>query len=370
MKAPAMDGRARPLVAGALLALLSSNLLQAADLDRLNASLAGHVLDLTHNHGSDRRFYSESLGLERDMYVYLPPGYDSAKSYPLFLWIHGFGGGEQQFTRQVVRALDESIVSGAMPPVIAVCPDCSVPSSWKPWYQGSWCINGPQGRWEDYVVDDVMRFVSSQFKIRPERDAHVISGWSMGGFAAYNLSFKHPDQFRLVVGIYPNLNIRYADKAGHWGTNFDSDNCGWLPLEGLRWAHYLGRYPKPWRFPIPCGVVYWPAWGHDEAALDRMSQENPCEQVDRLDIRDGQFDLFIAYGRQDEYNVDAQVDSFLHKARERHLNIWVRYDPEGHHSSPYVNKCMPDVFVAVGERLRERLPDLTQHAAGDRIVKH
>jgi enterochelin esterase-like enzyme len=93
MKAPAMDGKARPLLAGAMLALLSSNLLQAADLDRLNDSLAGHVVDFTHNHGCDRRFYSESLGLERDMYVYLPPGYESDKSYPLILWIHGFGGG-------------------------------------------------------------------------------------------------------------------------------------------------------------------------------------------------------------------------------------------------------------------------------------
>ena len=100
-----------------------------------------------------------------------------------------------------------------------------------------------------------------------------------------------------------------------------------------------------------------------------MSEENPYELVDRLDVRDGQFDLFISYGRQDEYNVDAQVDSFLHKASERHLNIWVRYDPDGHHSSPYVNKCMPDVFVALGERLRERLPDLRKDATTARVVK-
>jgi S-formylglutathione hydrolase FrmB len=266
----------------------------------------------------------------------------------------------------VVRALDESIVSGAMPPVIAVCPDCSVPSRWKPWNQGSWCINGQQGQWEEYVVKDVMQFVTSQFKIRPEREARMIGGWSMGGFAAYNLAFKHPEQFRHVVGVYPNVNIRYADKGGHWGTDFDPDNCGWLT--NLNWFHWLGRYPKPWRFPIPCGVVYWPAWGRPPEALDRMSEENPYELVDRFDIRDGQFDLFVAYGGQDEYNVDAQVESFLYKAKQRRLNVWVRYNPDGHHATQYVNECMPDVLGAVGARIRQRLPDLTRAEHENRVI--
>ena len=90
-----------------------------------------------------------------------------------------------------------------------------------------------------------------------------------------------------------------------------------------------------------------------------MSQENPIELLDRLDVEDGQFDMFIAYGRKDEYNIDAQVDSFLHRAHQRGLNVWVRCNPDGHHSSPYVNECMPDVLAAVGARLRQLLPDLT-----------
>ncbi len=359
-----MPARARRLIAGVILLGLQFGLsltCRAGDrsgdkLDCWNRTLAGSLVDFTHNHGRDNRYWSDTLCLPRDAYVYLPPGYDPSKAYPLFVWIHGFGGDEGQFTRQVLFALDESIASGAMPPVIAVAPDVSVPSKWKPWYQGSWCINGRQGPWEDFVVNEVPAFVESRFKIRPEPEAHVISGWSMGGFAAYNLGFKHPDKFRVLVGIYPNLNIRYADKDGHWGADFRPETIGWL--ENLKWGHCLGRYPRPWRFPVPCGVVLWPAWGHDRDALERMSQENPFELVDRLDVRPGQFELFVAYGRQDEYNVDAQIDSFLHKAKQRGLNIWVRYNPDGHHSTDYVNECMPDVFVAVGARLRKLLPDL------------
>jgi S-formylglutathione hydrolase FrmB len=324
-------------------------------LDKVNSCLAGRVLDFTHKHGCDRRIWSPSLCLWRDVYVYIPPNYDPGKSYPLLLWLHGFGGDEWQFIRQVVRELDKSIVSGAMPPVIAVAPDGSVPSTWKPWYQGSWYINGRQGRWEDYMMNDVLRFVEQNFRIRPEREAHVIAGWSMGGFGAYNLGMKHSDYFRVLVGIYPNLNLRYVDRQGHWGTDFDPENTTWLEDMKGRWL--VGAYPK-YRFPINAGVVFLPAWGRRQDCIARMSQENPIELLDRLDVQDGRFDMFVSYGKRDEYNVDAQVESFLYRARERGLNVWVRCNPEGHHSTDYVNECMPEVLAALGRRLRELLPDV------------
>jgi S-formylglutathione hydrolase FrmB len=363
MNVPATLGRACRLLAAALLPLYLVSELDAADHNCLNASIRGHVIDFTRSRECDRRVWSQSLSLPRDMLVYLPPDYDANQAYPLFLWLHGFGGDEEQFARQVVRALDSSIATRAMPPVIAVCPDCSVPSWWKPWRQGSWCINGKQGQWEDYVVNDVMGFVTNQFKVRPEPEAHVIAGWSMGGFAAYNLAFKHPDKFRVIVGVSPNVNLRYADKDGHWGAPFSPETIGWL--EELRWNHWLGRYPKPWRFPVNAGVVFLPAWGSGNEAIARMSQENPYEVLDRLDIQPGQYDMYIAYGRQDEYHVDNQVDSFLYKATERGLDIWVRYDPNGHHSTEYVNDCMPDVLNALGTRLEQtilRLSSVTETA--------
>ncbi len=382
-----MDGPVRRLLAGVLLACIAANLVAAEvrvettsnpnhggksslwhlmhveSLDDLNCQLAGCVVDLTENHGCDHRFWSEALGLPRDMYVYLPPGYDQNRAYPLFVWVHGFGGDEKQFTRQVVRALDQAIVSGALPPIIAAAPDVSLPCWWRPWYQGSWCINGQHGSWEDYIIQDVLGFLTKLFKIRPEPEAHIIAGWSMGGFVAYNLGFKYPQHFRHLVGIYPNLNIRYSDRDGHWSKDFDPHNLGWI--QDLRWGHCIGYYPKPYPFPVPAGIVYWPAWGHGDQAFPRMEQENPYELLDRLNIRDGQFNLYIAYGRKDEYNVDAQVDSFLHKAKERGIDVWVRFNHIGHHSSPYVNECMPDVFVELGKSLRRLLPDLRPQAAAD-----
>src|SRR5580704_10322295 len=45
-------------------------------LVEINNKLKGRVLDYTFNHGKDNRMYSPALDEKRDMYIYLPPGYD------------------------------------------------------------------------------------------------------------------------------------------------------------------------------------------------------------------------------------------------------------------------------------------------------
>src|SRR5258708_4750330 len=67
------------------------------ELNRVNRQLAGHIVDYTKNHGADRSLWSPALGQRRDMYVYLPPGYDPSKHYPLILWLHGFSQDEHSF---------------------------------------------------------------------------------------------------------------------------------------------------------------------------------------------------------------------------------------------------------------------------------
>src|SRR3954464_7004150 len=58
------------------------------NLEKVNCRLQGQILDYTHNHGADRRIPSAILGMPRDLYVYLPPGYDPSQAYPLVLYLH------------------------------------------------------------------------------------------------------------------------------------------------------------------------------------------------------------------------------------------------------------------------------------------
>jgi hypothetical protein len=60
------------------------------NLDRLNQKLQGKVVDYTQNHGADRRIVSPILGRPRDLYVYLPPGYDPSVAYSLKMAFSSF----------------------------------------------------------------------------------------------------------------------------------------------------------------------------------------------------------------------------------------------------------------------------------------
>ena len=84
-------------------------------LERLNRRLSGQVLDFTHNHGRDRRIWSEALHQKRDMYVYLPPKYDPNKRYPIIFWLHGFAQDEHSFLEYAVEPLDRAMAYGQAP---------------------------------------------------------------------------------------------------------------------------------------------------------------------------------------------------------------------------------------------------------------
>src|SRR5579871_6846922 len=69
--------------------------------------------------------------VERDLYVYLPPGYsESPRSYPALLAVVGFTGtGASLFNADPLgedfkRRLDRLISTGKCPPLIVVAPDC------------------------------------------------------------------------------------------------------------------------------------------------------------------------------------------------------------------------------------------------------
>ena len=87
------------LVVLAVIPPAQAQFLDRVNLDRVNSRLAGHVVDYTNNHGSDRRIFSPILGMPRDLYVYLPPGYDPGCAYPLVLFFHMADRGRALFRR-------------------------------------------------------------------------------------------------------------------------------------------------------------------------------------------------------------------------------------------------------------------------------
>ena len=321
-------------------------------LDRINQCLAGRIVDHTNNHGADHRLWSPALQAWKDLYVYLPPEFDPARCYPVMLWLHGFREGAGSMLDHVARPIDQAIVAGRLPPIILAAAAANTKDKPGLFCPPTFYVNSNAGNYEDYIIQDVWGFLVSHYPIRPEREAHVIAGFSMGGFGAYNLGFKHPELFKVILGFCPPVNMRWVDCNGNYQADFNPCCWGWR-TQVDRGHEVIGR--------VFGGVVTVrlkrlidPLYGRERGpqALDAIIRENPIEMIDRLGVREGLYAMYVAYGGRDEYNIDAQVESFLYLARERGLTVGVSFEPKGRHSMTGTGAHLfPEVIAWLGPLL-------------------
>jgi S-formylglutathione hydrolase FrmB len=310
-------------------------------LDRVNSQLRGRVLDFTHNHGADNRIWSPTLQQKRDLYVYLPPGFDACQQYPLIVYLHGHAQDEMTFLTDVIPPLDEAIAAGRMPPVIIVAPDGSLRGVDCFMTASSFFLNSEAGPFEDYLMVDVWNFAFGRFPLRPEREAHLFMGASLGGAAAFNKGIKYPDRIGAVLGLFPPLNLRWQDCRGRYMGNFDPDCWGWR----TDFVHRRTVVARFYGIPVHLRSLISPLYSRrNPETLPAISSNNAIEMLDLYDVRPGQLEMYVAYGGRDQFNIDAQVESFLFVARHRGLEVGVGYEPKGKHDRPTAKKLLPGII--------------------------
>ncbi len=87
-----------------------------------------------------------------------------------------------------------------------------------------------------------------------------------------------------------------------------------------------------------------PLYGRGPEAIEQLSRENPIEMLDMYRVRPGELAMYAAYGGRDQFNIKAQVESFLYRAHERGLAVGVGYDPRGRHDSPTALRLLPGLI--------------------------
>jgi hypothetical protein len=267
------------------------------------------------------------------------------------IWMHGIGQDEKDFL-DFVRVFDDGMRSGQMPPFLIAAPDGSIRGRASLINNGSFYVNSAAGRFEDYIIQDVWGFVRRHFAVRPERDAHVLAGASMGGFGAYNLGFKHRHEFGQLIGIMPPLNLRYVDCHGRYFTNYDP-NCVAFRNE-LRSREVVGRFYGVVK--VHSRQLVGPLLGRrNPAAIDFIAAENPIEMLVARDIKPGEFGMIIGYGTEDQFNIDAQVEHFLDVACGRGIRPTVVVIPGGRHD----RKTGLAMFPALAQWMTEQIGQYT-----------
>jgi enterochelin esterase-like enzyme len=127
-------------------------------------------------------------GTPRAADVYLPPGFDAARRYPVVYLLHGMPGTPSEYVdgAGLLSFADSSVSAGKVEPFIAVMPAAGD----DPGYDGEWA-----GPWENELVDDVVPWIDSHLPTIRSADGRVIAGLSAGGFGAVNILLRHPGLF-------------------------------------------------------------------------------------------------------------------------------------------------------------------------------
>jgi S-formylglutathione hydrolase FrmB len=173
--------------------------LQSHRSGRLSGLLLLALLACVSGHAQERAdcraFPSALLHSSVRYCVYLPASYSSAEAktrkYPVLYLLHGLGGSEQAMALDGEwSTLQDLRRENKVGDFLVVAPD-----GWDTFYINSRDGKTPYG---DFFLREFLPFVERTYRVRTERAAHGITGFSMGGYGALRMAFGHPELFGSV----------------------------------------------------------------------------------------------------------------------------------------------------------------------------
>lgn len=154
-------------------------------------------------------YNSPTLGSQRRMLVYTPPGYEKdKKKYPVLYLLHG-GGGDEECWSNRGRAnyiLDNLIAAGKAEPMIIVMTNGNPPTPAapldRPFSSPVVSAGGIGGmankKFEESLVKDVVPYIESNYRVMADAEHRAITGFSMGGYQTQNITNANPAMFKYI----------------------------------------------------------------------------------------------------------------------------------------------------------------------------
>ncbi|MEO7675110.1 MAG: alpha/beta hydrolase-fold protein [Pyrinomonadaceae bacterium] len=319
---------------------------------KANATSSGTVVSMRHKSEVLRH---NPLGdpYVRDLFVYLPPGYDdSGEKYPSVYCLTGFTGrgkmllNDSAFTPNLAERLDKLIADETIRPMIAVMPDCFT------YFGGSQYINSTAtGNYEDYLTQEIVGFVDKNFRTINNRDSRAVMGKSSGGYGALIMGMQHADTFGLVCSTAGDAYFEYCypmdfakayrlikgNAAGFmkefWATEkHGKDEHSAINTIGMAACYSPNGTDFDLPFDLKTGEIYQDVWArwleHDPVRLVEKYKEN-LKSLNLLLIDAGtrdEFALDIGARILSKKLTDFGVPHIHEEFDDGHFNISYRYD--------------------------------------------
>lgn len=164
-------------------------------------------------------FYSNILKKDMRAMTYLPQNYDVSPPLPVLYFLHGRSGDETILSVLEMDTLaDRMIQNGDIKPMIIVCPriENSRGMNSAPMCKEVTSLDGRNriqvGRYEDYLIDEVIPLIDRTYRTIPDKSGRYIGGVSGGGYAALHNAFRHPNLFTKAGGHMPAVELQLEEE--------------------------------------------------------------------------------------------------------------------------------------------------------------
>jgi S-formylglutathione hydrolase FrmB len=254
---------------------------------------------------------------ERDVFVYLPPGYEEGdRRYATAYLLHAYGETAAQAVEAVLDGprwqpplqdvLDPVFRRMGVPPMIVVIPD-----GWSRWGCGQWVDSPVTGNFEQYVLHDVIPYVDGTYRTLASASSRGVFGFSSGGFGSWNLASRNPDAFGAMAVLSADswldmthkfMLYKFLDSIWPEAPNG--------PIEGNIWSELVYDYsatysPNPNNPPFYVDLpMAWPSGELRQDVWDRWLAFDPVVNVHaRLDNLRTLSGILLDAGANDDYNL-------------------------------------------------------------------
>jgi enterochelin esterase-like enzyme len=140
---------------------------------------------------------------DRDVSVYLPPGYESGtQRYRVVYLLHGYTATDRGWMNPgyvgLPGLMDRLIERRTIEPMIIVMPNAFNR------FGGSFYTNSElSGSWEDFIAHDLVNYTDEHYRTIAKVSGRGIAGHSMGGYGALRIGMDHPEVFAAAYGMSP-----------------------------------------------------------------------------------------------------------------------------------------------------------------------
>jgi enterochelin esterase-like enzyme len=253
----------------------------------------------------------EGESADRDVIVFLPPGYDQDKRrrYPVVYALHGFFIGAEEWTHEihVPQTIEGAFAKGSRP-MIVVLPDS------KSIYGGSmYSSSTTTGDFERFIAHDLVAYIDSHYRTLPYRESRGLVGHSMGGYGAVRIGMQHPEVFGSLYIMSPCClsydNVKPMDAATQKAVEAlkspaDSASLPWYVRPQLALA--AAWSPDPKKPPLYLDLPYENGVAQPEV-LARWSANEPLSAIDQyIDNLREYRGIAVDVGDQDGLRFDAR----------------------------------------------------------------